>query len=189
MADLRAMPLAWTDGPQSLRREVANPCRAAVAAELAVDDMSEWYFAYGSNLWIEQMVERAGPIRQGDDRPRVARLASYRLVFNMAGDRGQVFANIVCPGEGVVGVIYGCGPNTLDKLDTYEGGYERRRVAVVAENGEKVDAVTYVAKPTNLANGRKPSAAYLHRIVTGARQHGLPEVYIREIETMGRGDP
>ena len=29
--------------------------------------MNAWYFAYGSNLLIEQMVERTGPIGQGDD--------------------------------------------------------------------------------------------------------------------------
>jgi hypothetical protein len=36
--------------------------------------MYHWYFAYGSNLLSDQMVARTGPIRTGDERPRIARL-------------------------------------------------------------------------------------------------------------------
>jgi gamma-glutamylcyclotransferase len=148
--------------------------------------MNEWYFAYGSNLWIDQMAARTGPIGQGDDRPRVARLADHRLVFNMQGDDGQVFANVERPGEGVFGVIYRCGPAALNKLDAYEWGYERRRVLVTDEGGVTLDAVAYVAKADRVTSGGKPSADYLERVVRGARQHGLPEAYVREIEAHPR---
>jgi gamma-glutamylcyclotransferase len=144
--------------------------------------MNEWYFAYGSNLWIDQMAARTGPIGQGDDRPRIARLSDHRVVFNMQGEDGRVYANVECPGDGVIGVIYRCTPAALDKLDVYESGYERRRVLVTDDGGVTVEAVAYVAKVDRVANGRKPSAEYLERVVRGARQHGLPEAYIGAIE-------
>jgi len=148
--------------------------------------MNEWYFAYGSNLWIEQMAARTGPIGQGDDRPRVARLSLHRLVFNMQGEDGQVFANVERPGEGVFGVLYRCSPAALDRLDAHEWGYERRRVLVTDERGGALEAVAYVAKADRVASGGKPSAEYLERVVRGARQHCLPEAYVREIEAHSR---
>lgn len=144
--------------------------------------MSEWYFAYGSNLWIDQMAKRTGPIAADENRPRRAALPDYQLIFNMRGEEGQVFANIHTPGKGVLGVVYRCSPEALTRLDGYERGYERRRVIVTAENGERLEAFTYIAEPPNVVYGRRPSAEYLLRIVTGARQHGLPETYIWEIE-------
>jgi gamma-glutamylcyclotransferase len=150
--------------------------------------MTEWYFAYGSNLWIEQMTERTGPIGQGAHAPRIARLDSFRLVFNMHGNDRQVFANIMSPGEGVLGVVYRCSSEALRKLDAYEEGYERGYIEVVLENGEKLNAVTYFAKTTHVGDCSQPSAAYLQRILKGARQHGLSDAYIRGLEAMAHGD-
>jgi gamma-glutamylcyclotransferase len=146
--------------------------------------MSEWYFAYGSNLWIDQMVERTGPMLQGKDRPRRAFLPNHRLTFNVPGDRGQVFANVVSPGAGVLGVLYRCSSDALKRLDEFERGYKRRHVLVVPENGDTQEAYIYIAELTGVVSGRAPSAAYLQRILTGARQHGLPEIYVREIEEL-----
>jgi gamma-glutamylcyclotransferase (GGCT)/AIG2-like uncharacterized protein YtfP len=148
--------------------------------------MSERYFAYGSNLCIDQMIERTGPIRQGAERPIVARLANHRLVFNMRGDGGQVFANLMCPGTGVLGVVYSCSPETLQIMDSYEKGYERRRVRVEMENGAELDAVTYFAKTEHVGNASQPSAEYLQKILRGARLHGLPAEYMQEIEAIAK---
>ncbi len=143
--------------------------------------MSEWYFAYGSNLWMEQVADRTGPILQGDDRPRLARLPDHRLVFNMQEGPDEVFANIM-PGEDTVfGVVYRLTHASLDRMDRHEQGYVRMRVRVVLEDGEFIEAVTYVADPAYVAHGGRPSAVYLRRIVLGARQHGLPEDYIRGV--------
>ena len=144
--------------------------------------MDEWYFAYGSNLCIDQMASRTGLIAQGDDCPRIARLPDHRLVFNMQGEDGQVYGNVERPGEGVIGAIYRCSPAALDKLDFFESGYGRRRILVIDEHGTNLEAIIYVAKADRIVSAKQPSTEYLAKIVRGARQHGLPEAYIREID-------
>ena len=145
----------------------------------------QWYFAYASNLWKEQMERHAGPIRTGDERPRVARLAGYRLAFNKPGAGDEIYASIVAaPGEEVIGAIYLYSPEALNRMYGPELGYERAVVEVVAENGERLTAVTYIAVNTD-SEGR-PTAEYLNRILTGARQHALPEAYIERIRQLAQ---
>src|SRR5579862_7035065 len=127
---------------------------AALEADEPGDEMSELYFAYGSNLWLDQMVKRTGPIRQGEDRPRIARLPGHRLSFNVRGENNQVFANVRSPGKRVRGVVYCCSLEALEKLDAYEHGYERRRVLVERADGETLEAFTYMARPENVVSGR-----------------------------------
>jgi gamma-glutamylcyclotransferase len=144
-----------------------------------------WYFAYGSNLWIDQKEDRTSAIRSGDDRPRIARLANFRLAFNKRGRNGQVFANIVaCQGDQVFGVVYRCKPSTIDTMSKLEGGYERQSVQVMIDDDSNVEAVTYVAMAKNVVKDSRPSEEYLGRIVTGSRQHGLPEEYIERIKQL-----
>src|SRR5688500_8662780 len=113
--------------------------------------MDEWYFAYGSNLYIDQKTRRTGPIRVGDEWPRIAQLAGYRLAFNKRGTGNNVYANIVrSPGEEVVGVIYLCSPDALVQMDKWEGGYERLRVTVTTDRDWPTDAITYIAKPSRV---------------------------------------
>jgi gamma-glutamylcyclotransferase len=150
--------------------------------------MSEWYFAYGSNLSIDQMIARTGPIRQGAGRPRVAQLPNYRLVFNMQGEDGQAFANVMSPGKGVHGIVYSCSSEALIKMDAFEKGYRRGPVRVVLENGSELDAVTYFAEAANVAYGLEPRADYLQKILRGARQHGFPEIFIQEIEAIAKAE-
>jgi cation transport regulator ChaC len=145
-----------------------------------------WYFAYGSNLRIDQKEARTGPIRQGHQRPRIARLPDYRLAFNKRGNGGVVYANVVAsPGAEVFGVVYRCNPESMRKMDAKEIGYERKTVKVTADNGEALEAVTYVAKPEYVCPGGAPPKEYLARILKGAREHGLPEGYIKSIEALG----
>ena len=141
-----------------------------------------WYFAYGSNLWIDQMAQRTGAIRQGEDGPRMARLAGFRLAFNKKSKRCKFAANIMCPGDEVVGVVYRCDEDAMRKLDAFEPGYKRETIRVVLDGGETVDAVTYVAKAPG--DEGKPTEEYLEKIVTGATQHRLPDEYVEKIEKL-----
>ena len=52
------------------------------------------------------------------------------------------------------------------------------------DNDSNVEAITYVAMAKNVVKDSRPSQEYLERIVTGSRQHGLPEEYIERIKQM-----
>lgn len=151
-------------------------------------DKKEWYFAYGSNLCVEQMVQRTGPMDE-EERPCIAHLPGYRLVFNMRGDDGEVYANIMQPGEGVIGVLYHCGEAALARLDVYEEGYDRRPILVRLESGATREATAYVARPERTTDEGAPSARYLEIILRGARRQGLPAGYIRSVEQAGIRTP
>ena len=173
-----------TDGPHELVPEADDVTDAATP--IHVGDASEgdvWYFAYGSNLWREQKKRRTGAIREA----RVARLTGYRLAFNKRGSEpGQVYANIVPEPEAeVYGVIYRCSPEALHRMDRWEVGYRRHPVEAVTRSGETVEAVAYVAEPEWVCDEQAPNPDYLERILRGAREHGLPEEYVRWIEALG----
>ena len=140
-----------------------------------------WYFAYGSNLLAAQMSARTGLTWSDANRPRRAQLPGYRLAFNASGN-GCTYANIVRPGNGVMGVLYWCTPEALALLDKYESGYDRVQIEVLDEAGARIEAVAYIARPENLTSDESPTAEYLGRIIRGAREHGLPEVDIRTME-------
>jgi cation transport regulator ChaC len=148
--------------------------------------MESWYFAYGSNLWRDQMIARTGAIGAAEHPPRIARLANYRLVFQRLEKGGPAYANIVSPGDGVLGVVYRCRAADLEKLDDYERGYERRPIVVIDPSGEELPAAAYIVKPGPAIEIGPPSDEYLQKIVRGATQHGLAETYIAQIVAIAR---
>ena len=129
------------------------------------------------------MVQRIGPVDRNDGWPQRVSLPGYRLMFNMLGEDGKVYANVeVAEGSTVLGVVYRCTPEALRIMDQYESGYERRQATVISENGERLDVATYVALTDHVTTvATSPTDEYLRKIVTGAREQGLPEAYIREI--------
>jgi cation transport regulator ChaC len=139
------------------------------------------YFAYGSNLCIEQMIARTRATGTTDLCPRVAVLADHRLVFQRITRLGSAFANVVAPGDGVEGVIYHCTPAQLERLDRFESGYERHSINVTDCNRRVVPVTTYVMRPNAVAVYGPPTAEYLDRIITGARQQGISDDYVRRI--------
>jgi hypothetical protein len=64
-----------------------------------------WYFAYGSNLLVEQKELRTGAIRKS----LRCRLPAHRFAFNKRAASGDVYANVI-PDESatVWGVAYLC---------------------------------------------------------------------------------
>jgi cation transport regulator ChaC len=144
-----------------------------------------WYFAYGSNLFVDQKVERTGSIRQAIR----CRLSGFRLAFNKRGKKGQIYANIVPEDSAEVwGVAYLCNPQAFRKMDIPEGvadgHYEHLPVTVALESGEEVEAITYVAGEDFVCEEGKPESWYLDKIVKGAKYHNLPGDYIAQIETL-----
>ncbi len=140
------------------------------------------YFAYGSNLKLRQFQRRC----PGSTVVGRARLPGYRLAFTRyATKRKGGVADIVAEEDAEVwGVLYDVDDEGMASLDAFEGvprAYRRETVRVTDDEGVEREAETYVANKTGeFAPGRE----YLDLIVTGGREHGLPDEYIRSVEAV-----
>jgi gamma-glutamylcyclotransferase (GGCT)/AIG2-like uncharacterized protein YtfP len=68
----------------------------------------------------------------------------------------------------------------LDRIEGIECGYEVKDVEIRIADGSIISAFTYYA--THIDTGLLPYCWYLEHVITGAREHALPEGYIRVIE-------
>ncbi|MEX2142448.1 MAG: gamma-glutamylcyclotransferase [Pirellulales bacterium] len=146
-----------------------------------------WYFAYGSNLSVDQKEDRTLKIRQAIR----CRLPAHRFAFNKRCDDGRICANIVRDDATEVwGVVYLCDSTAIRTMDRWEGvargDYERLPVRVLNDMNEIIEAVTYVAGADFVCEPGQPSSDYLALILRGARHHGLPDSYIEQIELLAR---
>lgn len=133
------------------------------------------YFAYGSNLDVEQMARRCPGARLVG--PAV--LDGYRLGFTVHSElwEGGVADIVAAPGARVHGVLWDLNDEQLAALDRYEQVpvmYRRVRVSV---GGESVWTYEVVEKRPHVA----PSARYRDVIVRAARAHGFPAAYVDAI--------
>ena len=131
-----------------------------------------YYFAYASNLSRQQMAERCP-----EAKPKfIARLPHYKLVF--AGWsrkwRGGHATIRQSRGDVVMGALYEIserGLRLLDKHEDYPSSYDHLKVKVVTEDGDFVEAVTYIR--VGQAEETKPSPEYLAIIQKGYKDWGL----------------
>nr|WP_199254140.1 poly-gamma-glutamate hydrolase family protein [Mycolicibacterium mengxianglii] len=140
------------------------------------------YFAYGSNLCVQQMARRC-PDALGPDAlaPRPATLADHDWLIN---ERGVATVEPFA-GSRVHGVIWDVSDRDLATLDSAEGvpvRYRRDRITVHTAAGP-TPAWVYVDRRVEPG---APRPGYLERIIDGAVHHGLPE---RWVEFLRRWDP
>jgi gamma-glutamylcyclotransferase len=144
-------------------------------------NMSTYYFAFGSNMNKERMIEREANfvnIQKGI-------LNDWELVFNKINSRkdGSGFANIIPKiGSIVEGMIYKVDEETLEKLDRFEGvpnHYNRKTMKIRNENNEMIDCITYLANPSQMDNSRKPEKWYLNHLLKGKEY--LSEEYFSDL--------
>lgn len=138
--------------------------------------MAAHYFAYGSNLKLSRMRERVpSAMVEG-----VALLSGYRLVWDKRGTDGTGKANLRADAEAAVwGVVYRLDTEHWDLLDVHEPGYQRFEVSVSWLDAPRAVA-TYLS--TRTTDAPLPAAWYKRLVVEGAREHGLPEPWIRALE-------
>lgn len=135
------------------------------------------YFAYGSNMSAVQMQERCpGAYSLG-----AAILPNWRFIITT-----RRTASIVRePQAQVHGVLWQCTPEHQHSLDRYEGvrirNYRQRVVSVQSEEGRLRNAIVYVGSNRN--KGKSRPDYLLTAVLPGARQHGLPEAYMDELES------
>ena len=138
---------------------------------------SHGYFAYGSNLCVEQMAARCPGARD----PRPAVLPDHDWLINRRG------VATVEPSDGgaVHGVLWHLTDADLEILDRAEGvpsRYRRDRLTVQTSQGP-ASAWVYIDHRTDPG---KPREGYLERIINGALHHGLPPNWV---EFLRRWDP
>lgn len=138
---------------------------------------SHSYFAYGSNLCVQQMARRC----PGAVNPRPATLADHDWLINQRG----VATVEPFDGSEVHGVVWQVTDHDLATLDSAEGvpvRYRRDRLVVHTDDGP-AEAWVYI---DHRVDPGPPRPGYLERIVDGAVHHELP---FRWIEFLRRWDP
>lgn len=141
--------------------------------------MKVLYFAYGSNMSTERVRSRIASARP------IGRtyLRDKKVLFNKCSKDGSGKANLIdSPGDVAWGVLYEIDAQDLDRLDRIEGGYHRVQVQVCRPDGWVVDAVTYLS--TNLTNDPVAYDCYKRLVLSGAREHNLPQDYIAYLEQL-----
>ena len=133
------------------------------------------YFAYGSNINLEQMEHRCpdaqvvGPVT----------LADHELQF-----RGNGFATIA-PKKGSIvhGLLWKLTPTCVQALDRYEGyprHYTKKPVSVRTADGAAVFVMAYIMAEPTCRQPALPSPYYFLAIQRGFEDNGLPLGALKE---------
>ncbi len=141
-----------------------------------------WYFAYGSNLDILQMMGRVG---EWETSLR-AYVEGYRLIFNKPSQRwGGRTANIEETRDNsdiVYGVVYRLTEKKLDVLEEYEGK-SPKLIDVKLEDGSMLKGASAFIFDSGKAP-RKPPKAYANAIIDGLRQHGHGDQIVEKVKSL-----
>lgn len=134
------------------------------------------YFAYGSNLDVEQMRERcpsARPLFR-------ARLPDHRLDFTYLSHRWAGGAADVVPhfGDSVWGVVYELSVADLPRLDRQEGGYQRVILGIEDDRGQPMHVFSYrVVRKLSF----RPTPVYLEKLISWGEHWNLPLDYVARL--------
>ncbi len=142
------------------------------------------YFAYGSNMSLLRLRERAPDAR----RIATCMLAGHDLRFHKVSPDGSAKCDSFFTGmtdDQVLGAVYELGDASIRVLDRVEGlgrGYDKKSVRVVDSTGIEYEAFTYYA--TLIDPSLLPYGWYREHVLIGARELELPEDYLRRIESV-----
>jgi gamma-glutamylcyclotransferase (GGCT)/AIG2-like uncharacterized protein YtfP len=135
-----------------------------------------YYFAYGSNMDLEQITERCPSARLVGQ----ATLTDFSLQFTIYSEKRQCgCADIVATkGAHVEGLLFTLTDEDLVRMDHFEGApkhYQRITVTVSTEQG-RVEAHTYevVRKASTTL---RPSKEYLGLLQKAAQKNDFSEAY------------
>lgn len=141
-------------------------------------------FAYGSNMSSARLKARVPSARK---LGRGA-LHQHRLRFHKRGADGSAKANALYTGDTadtVHGVLFEINENELQNLDRAEAGYERSSLNIDDVYGTgPSQADVYRAKPESITETLLPFDWYLQLVITGAHEHGLPDDYCAQLQSI-----
>jgi gamma-glutamylcyclotransferase (GGCT)/AIG2-like uncharacterized protein YtfP len=143
---------------------------------------SVYYFAYGSNLYWPQMQQRCPSSRF----VAAARLENYQFGITRHSRLRHCGTANVFPSQGreVWGAVYDVSDADLIVLDSFEDGYRREILPVMANGsgGDPINALVYVAAVET--NVPLPNAEYKRLILAGAKHWQLPADYLAMLEAI-----
>ena len=140
------------------------------------------YFSYGSNMFSSRL--RGRGIKSATAKG-AAVLHGHELKWDKRSNDESGKCHIICvAGSEVHGVLFEIDEEEKPLLDKAEGlgkGYNERQVQVEGGFGS-IEAWTYYA--TNVGSGLVPYTWYKAYVLAGAKEHGLPNWYIRKLESV-----
>ena len=137
------------------------------------------YFAYGSNLHPERLLQRVPSARVIG----AAVVEGYRLSFNKRGMDNSGKCNVVPAGPDALvhGALFEMHAGEKLALDKAEGsGYAAEKL-IVFSGGESHQAFSYIARPHALDDALDPYDWYHALVLGGARYHDFPAAYLEQI--------
>jgi hypothetical protein len=136
------------------------------------------YFAYGSNMNIEQMKDRCPTAVQKG----VAKLPKHRFLINTRGV-ASVEPDKKADVYGVLWNITAADEAVLDRYEGVNSGLYLKRVLDVQMDARVVPALIYVAANNHYGSSR---LRYLETILKGAADNGLPQEYVASLQMWRR---
>ncbi len=137
------------------------------------------YFAYGSNINLNQMAVRCPDAKVVE--PAV--LENYELLFR-GNAHGYGVATIrFKEGSQVHGLLWRLTPECEQNLDTYEAYpqlYDKQEVPLRTKSGKQVWAMAYVMTHEWKRIPTTPVPSYYTGILEGFQQNGLPEQALKD---------
>jgi cation transport regulator ChaC len=142
-----------------------------------------YYFAYGSNMSSEVFTGRR---KIHPSLSISGTVTNYQLVFDQRGIPfiEPRFASIKAEkGAMLHGVIHEITEDERDILHATEGSnYKMLSLEATSKDGHLFRCFTYIGH-TSQGEG-KPSQRYMHKILSGAREHKLPSHHIKYLESL-----
>ena len=149
------------------------------------------YFAYGSNMSLPRLKARV----PSAERIGVFTLAEHILRFHKVSKKdGSGKCDALYTGnrdDYVIGALFEIADGEKCVLDRAEGlgsGYEEKLITVIDSQENTHEAVTYYA--TNTDPSLLPYSWYLHHVINGAKETGVPSEYLAALSAASsRDDP
>jgi gamma-glutamylcyclotransferase (GGCT)/AIG2-like uncharacterized protein YtfP len=128
------------------------------------------YFAYGSNLWRQQMKRRCPGYREIG----AGRLSGWRWIITTRG-----YASIVLSeNDYVLGIVYELTEIDEQNMDRFEGvdqGSYRKEILDIEVLGSVMSCLVYIDPVTEEGPSKEE---YIDRINNGIRDAGFPVDYV-----------
>ena len=140
------------------------------------------YFAYGSNMSISRLRERA----PSATRVGVCTLRNHDLRFHKKSADGSGKCDAYQtgqPNDFIIGSLFTIDPLDMPLLDSAEGlgvGYEEKQVSLVKDSGERIEALMYYA--TSIDETLRPYSWYLQHVIIGANESKCLSSYMLRIK-------